>query len=63
LRISSQYEKYRKFSIMKRKPLCATTESTLLMVSKDDWDTKEGTGKFMKNVLYILHYAKRHLLG
>jgi len=32
-------------------------------VSKDEWNTKEGTGKLMKNVLYILGYAKKHLLG
>ena len=27
-------------------------------VSKDEWDTEEDTGKFMKNVLYVLWYAK-----
>ena len=32
-------------------------------VSKDEWDTKEDTGKSMKNVLYVLRYAKRHRLG
>ena len=26
--------------------------------SKDEWNTKEGTGKYMKNVLYVLRYAK-----
>ena len=26
-------------------------------VSKDKWDTKEDTGKSMKNVLYVLRYA------
>jgi len=25
-----------------------TTKSTLFVVSKDEWDTKEGTGKSMK---------------
>jgi len=35
-----------------RKPSCATTKSTLLAVSKDEWNTKEGTGKSMKNALY-----------
>ena len=43
------------------KPSCATTKSTLFSVSKDEWDTKEDTGKSMKNALYILQYAKRHL--
>jgi len=23
------------------------------LVSKDEWDTKEGTGKSMKNLLYV----------
>jgi len=41
----------------------ATAKLTLFAVSKDEWDTKEGTGKSMKNILYILWYAKRHLLG
>ena len=30
------------------KPSCATTKSPLFAVSKDEWDTKEDTGKFMK---------------
>ena len=41
----------------------ATTKLTLFTVSKDEWDTKEDTGKSMKNALYILPYAKRYLLG
>ena len=45
------------------KPSRAITKSTLFAVSKDEWDTKEDTGKSMKNVLYILWYAKRHLSG
>ena len=45
------------------KPSCATAKSTLLTVGKDEWDTKEGTGKSMRNTLYILQYAKRHLSG
>ena len=45
------------------KPSRATTKSTLFAVSKDEWDTKEDTGKSMKNALYVLRYAKRHLLG
>ena len=47
----------------KGKPSCATTKSTLFAVSKDEWDTKEDTGKSMKNALYILRYDKRHLSG
>ena len=47
----------------KGKPSCATTKLTLFAVSKDEWDTKEDTGKSMKNALYILQYAKRYLSG
>ena len=45
------------------KPSRATTKWTLFAVSKDEWDTKEDTCKSMKNVLYVLRYAKRHLSG
>jgi len=38
-----QYEKYRNFSVTKRKTSRATTESTLFAISKDEWNTKEGT--------------------
>jgi len=33
--------------------------------SKDEWNTKKGTGtyKSMKNALYVLWYAKKHLSG
>jgi len=33
------------------------------VVSKDEWDTKEGTGKSMKNALYVQWHGKRYLLG
>ena len=45
------------------KPSCATAKSTLFAASKDEWDTKEDTGKSMKNALYVVWYAKRHLSG
>ena len=45
------------------KPSRAIAKSTLFAVSKDEWHTKEDTGKSMKNALYILRYAKRHLSG
>ena len=41
----------------------AITKSTLFAVSKDEWGTKEDTGKSMKNALYVLRYAKKHLSG
>ena len=43
------------------KPLHATAKLTLSVVSKDEWDTKEDTGKSMKNTLYILQHVERHL--
>ena len=45
------------------KPSCATTKSTLFAVSKDELDTKEDSGKSMKNALYVLWNAKKHLAG
>ena len=42
------------------KPSCAIAKLTLFA---DEWDTKEDTGKSMKNVLYVLRYAKRNLSG
>ena len=36
---------------------------TAFTISKDEWNTKEDTGKSMKNALDVLRYAKRHLLG
>ena len=45
------------------KPSRACAKSTFFPVSKDEWDTKEDTGKSMKNALYILWYARRHLSG
>ena len=44
------------------KPSRTIAKSALFTVSKDEWDTKENTGKSMKNALYVLWYAKRHLL-
>jgi len=31
--------------------------------NKDEWDTKEGRGKSMKNALHVQRYGKRHLSG
>jgi len=54
---SSHYENYGRFLVTQRKP------STLFTVSKDEWNTKEDTGKSLKNVLHVLWCAKRPLLG
>jgi len=32
--------------------------STLFVANKDEWDTKEGHGKSMKNVLHVQWYGK-----
>jgi len=48
---------------MQRKPSLATTKSMLFTVSKDEWNIKEDTGKYLKNTLHILWYAKRYLSG
>ena len=50
-------------SITQKKPSCAITRSMLFFVSKDEWNTKEDTGKSMKNALYILWHAKEAPLG
>jgi len=47
-------------SVAQRKP---TTKLSLFTVSKDEWNTKEDSGKSLKNTLDVLRYAKRHLLG
>ena len=59
---NSHYENMDDFRF-EGKPSRATFKSTLFAVSEDEWDTKEDTGKSMKNALYILWYAKRHLSG
>jgi len=41
------------------KPSKASTKSIIFIVSKDEW---EATGKPM-NALYVLQYAKMHLLS
>ena len=38
-------------------------KSTPFTVNKDEWDTKEDTGKSMKNALHVLQYAERHVSG
>jgi len=49
---SSHYEKYGQFLITQRKPSRTTTKLTLFTVSKDGWNTKEDTGKSLKNGTY-----------
>jgi len=51
---SSHYEKYGQFLITQRKPSCAITKLMPFTVSKDERNTKEDTGKSLKNALHIL---------
>ena len=51
------------FRYTEGKPSRAIGKLTLFAVSKDEWDTKEDTGKSMNNALYVLRYAKRYLSG
>ena len=37
------------------------SKPSLFIVSKDEWNTKEDTGKSLKNVVHVVQYAKRHL--
>ena len=59
---NSHYDKYGQFPLQ-REPSRAIAKSTPFAVSKDEWNTKKDTGKSMKNALYVLQYAKRHLSG
>ena len=59
---NSHYEKYERFTLQWETIMCYHQIDTFT-VSKDEWDTKEDTGKSMKNALYVLRYAKRHPLG
>jgi len=70
---SSHYEKYGgfKFLVTQRKPSRATIDSSIygattkltLFTVSNEWNTKEDTGKSLKNALYVLRCAKRHLSG
>jgi len=57
---SSHYENYGRFNGSHHVP---TTKSTLFMVNKDEWYTKDGHAKSIKNALYVQRYGKRHLLS
>ena len=50
-------------SVSLRKPSRATSELILYTVSKYEWNTKEDSGKSLKNTFNVSQYAKRHLSG
>jgi len=56
---SNHYENYRRFSLQMEAITCLPQNQHFVM----KWDTKEGTGKPMKNVLHVQRYGKRHLSG
>ena len=45
-------------SVAQRKPSLATTKLMPFTVRKDEWNTKEYSGKSLKNALDVLWYAK-----
>jgi len=42
---------------------CLPQNRHFFVVNKDEWHTKEGHGKSMKNPLHVQQYGKRHLSG
>jgi len=50
-------------SVTTRSHHVTTTKSMLVVVSKDEWDTREDPGKSMKNALHVQRCSKRHLSG
>ena len=44
------------FRYKEKNPPCATAKSTHFVVCKNEWNTKEDTGKSVKNALYILRH-------
>ena len=59
---NSHYEKYGQF-LLQREAITYYHQINTLCCQQDEWDTKEDTGKSMKNALYVLWYAKRHPSG
>jgi len=50
------------FHYAKEAIMCYHQINTLLL-NKDEWNTKEDADKSLKNTLYVLWYAKKHLSG
>jgi len=68
--IQMMLEAFYRFNITKPKimdeelkPSHTYHKSIPFVVSKDEWDTKEGPGRFMKNALYVQQHGKGHLSG
>jgi len=56
----SHYENFGQFLLGIEAIICLP-QNQHFVVSKDEWDTKEGPGKSMKYALYVQWYGKRHL--
>ena len=56
----SHYENMDNFCHVKE---AISVQPMLFTVNKDEWNTKEGTGKSMMNASAVLWNAKRHLSG
>ena len=50
---SSYYEKYEQLSL-RREAIMRYYQINTFCCQQDEWDTKEDTGKSMKNALYVL---------
>jgi len=48
-------------SVTNRSHHVHTAKSTLFVVNKDEWDTKEGTGKPIKGTFYEQQCLKRYI--
>jgi len=60
----SHSESHKNFSITNESHHVPITKSILIVVSKDEWDTKEGPGKSIKNVCGMAKgtwHGKRYL--
>jgi len=51
----------RTISVTNRSHHVCTAKLTLFVVNKNEWDTKEGTGKSMKSTFYEQRCLKRHI--
>jgi len=61
--LCNQSNRYEMISAKKGSHHVPPPNGTLFTVSKDEWYTKEDTGKSIKNALCAHQYAKRHLSG
>jgi len=50
------------FHYTKETTICNTKIDTFTVI-KDEWNTKEDSGKSIKNAFYVQRYARRHLSG